>query len=231
MRICWRKARAPPTLNWSIWSRRRDQGRATWRKSISPSCGGTGPSDRDLRRACRRGAWQVGPRRARDGGFSAMRRNARHRTSREPTPVARLPAEATALLFPARRKWSLQLLQDQALIRAAREDLLDDVGRQHCQSQDPANVALRDILGVADLADGGVDALVQQSLPTPRPCPRLYQCAIGLRFRTARFRCGEGLRCASRPPRRWRSERFRLPGRSRSNILSLVARELRGAER
>jgi hypothetical protein len=27
-----------------------------------------------------------------------------------------------------------------------------------------------------------------------------------------------------RPPRRWRSERFRLPGRSRSNILSLIAR-------
>jgi hypothetical protein len=69
-----------------------------------------------------------------------MRCKARQGTSREPTPVARLPAEATALLFPARRKWPLQLLQDQALIRAAREDPLDDIRRQQREPQDPASV-------------------------------------------------------------------------------------------
>ena len=40
----------------------------------------------------------------------------------------------------------------------ALEDCLDDVLRQEREPQDPAGVALRDVLGVADLADRGVDA-------------------------------------------------------------------------
>jgi hypothetical protein len=90
--------------------------------------------------------------------------------------------EATALLFPARRKWSLQLLQDQALIRAAREDRLDDIGRQQGQSEDPANVAFRDVLGIADIADRRVDSF-EHPLPPPRARERLDQCSVQLRLR------------------------------------------------
>jgi hypothetical protein len=58
------------------------------------------------------------------------------------------------LLFPARWQRPLQAFQHQPGIRSPREDRLEEVRRQHRQTQDPADVALRDVLGVADLADG-----------------------------------------------------------------------------
>jgi hypothetical protein len=66
------------------------------------------------------------------------------------------------LLLATRRQRPLQLVQNHALIRPSRKNRLDDVGRQQRQPQDPAHVALRDFLGVADLADRGADAGIQQ---------------------------------------------------------------------
>jgi Transposase DDE domain group 1 len=48
------------------------------------------------------------------------------------------------------------------------EDCLHDIGRKQGQPQDPTDVALGDVLGVADLADRGVYAVVQHALPPPR---------------------------------------------------------------
>jgi hypothetical protein len=67
----------------------------------------------------------------------------------------------------------LQPLQHQRLIRPPREDRVDDVRRKQRQPQDPAHVALRDVLGVADLTDGCVDALIKHALPPPRLRQRL----------------------------------------------------------
>jgi hypothetical protein len=41
------------------------------------------------------------------------------------------------------------------LVRPSRKDRLNDARRQQRQAEDPADVALRDVLGIADLADRG----------------------------------------------------------------------------
>src|SRR5918995_6620573 len=81
--------------------------------------------------------------------------------------------ERQTLLLPARRQRTLQLLQYQRLIRRASDDRLHDLGRQQRQPQDSADIALGDVLRVADLTDRGVDALIEHPLPSPRPCERL----------------------------------------------------------
>jgi len=45
-----------------------------------------------------------------------------------------------------------------------------------------SHVALRDILGITDLADCGVDAIIEHALPSPRAGQRLDQRAVGLRL-------------------------------------------------
>jgi Xaa-Pro dipeptidase len=55
-----------------------------------------------------------------------------------------------ALLLPVCRQRPLQLLQNDALIRPPRKDCVDDVRGQQRQPQDPADLALRDVLVVAD---------------------------------------------------------------------------------
>jgi hypothetical protein len=67
----------------------------------------------------------------------------------------------SSLLRPARRQRSFQLLQHQRLIRPRSENRLEDIRRQQRQLQDPAQLALRDVLGVADLADRGVDTVIE----------------------------------------------------------------------
>jgi hypothetical protein len=49
-----------------------------------------------------------------------------------------------------------------------------------------SDVALGDVLGIADLAHGGVDPLIEHPLPPPRPRERLDQGAVGLRLRGRR---------------------------------------------
>jgi hypothetical protein len=86
-------------------------------------------------------------------------------------PATSVP-EQLLLLLPARWQRLFQLLQHQRLIGTARQDRLDDVRSQQREPQDPADVALRDVLGVSDLADRGVDALIEHALPGPRaPAP------------------------------------------------------------
>jgi hypothetical protein len=70
--------------------------------------------------------------------------------------LAGLNAELLPLLIPICRQRPLQLLQHQRLVCLPREDRLHEVRRQQRQPQDPAHVALRDVLGIADLADGRV---------------------------------------------------------------------------
>ena len=95
----------------------------------------------------------------------------------------RVSAKRLPLFLPARRQRPFQLFQHERLVRAPFKKHLDNVWRQQSQPQDPADVALRDVLSVANVADGGVDALVEHSLPAPRPRERLQKCAVGLRFR------------------------------------------------
>jgi hypothetical protein len=73
--------------------------------------------------------------------------------------------------------------KQQRFLLPALQDLLHDVGCQEREAQDSADVALGDFLGVADVADGGVDALVEHALPAPCPGERLQKCAVRLRFR------------------------------------------------
>ena len=55
-------------------------------------------------------------------------------------------------------------------------------GASSASRRDPAHVALGDILGVADLTDRRVEALIEHALPTPRARQRLDQRAVGLRL-------------------------------------------------
>jgi hypothetical protein len=105
------------------------------------------------------------------------------RTRRRLLFLGRASAEqASTLLSPARRQRPLQPLQQQRLICSALQNRLENVGCQQGQSQDPAHVALGDVLCGADLADRAVDAVIEQPLPPPRPGNRLDQLALGLRL-------------------------------------------------
>jgi hypothetical protein len=86
------------------------------------------------------------------------------------------------LLLPICRQRPLELLQHWRLIRPPFKNRFDDVRRQQRQPQDPADRALVDSLGVADLADGGVDAFIQHPLPSPRTRQRLDQRPVGCGF-------------------------------------------------
>jgi Transposase, Mutator family len=103
-------------------------------------------------------------------------------------------ATALALVFKlarsAERHWRRL---NHALIRAPREDRLHDIGRKQGQPQDPAHVALRDVLGVADLADRGMDALIKHPLPPPRARECFDQRAVGQGFGCRRDRAA--VRC------------------------------------
>jgi hypothetical protein len=59
------------------------------------------------------------------------------------------------LLLPPRQQRPLELLQHHSLMRPACEDSLDNIGCQQGEPKDPADVALRDILGVPYLTDRG----------------------------------------------------------------------------
>jgi hypothetical protein len=75
---------------------------------------------------------------------------ARRKGPRRPSAVVRTAdPEPSPLLLPTRRQRPLQLLQHDALICAARENRFDEVGRQQRQPKDPADVAPRDVLGIA----------------------------------------------------------------------------------
>jgi hypothetical protein len=81
--------------------------------------------------------------------------------------------EQPPLLLPTRRQRPLELLQHERLIGPAPQNHLHDVGREQGQPKDPAHVALRDVLGVADLADLSRDAEDPAALrPTPTQARR-----------------------------------------------------------
>jgi hypothetical protein len=65
----------------------------------------------------------------------------------------------------------------------AREDRFHDVGRQQRQPEDAAHIALRDVLGIADLADRRVQALIERALPALSPSERCDQGTARLRVR------------------------------------------------
>ena len=76
------------------------------------------------------------------------------------------------------------------------------VRRQQRQAQDPTHIALRDVLGVAHVADRRVDALIEHPLPT-RPRERLDQRAVRLRLGCGTISLPSGATMRLRPPRRW----------------------------
>jgi hypothetical protein len=108
-------------------------------------------------------------------------------SGKEPTATCRgSPFRIFALFCPVSRQRPLQPFEHQRLLRCPREDRLDDVGRQQRQPENTTHVALRDVFGVADLADCGLDAVIEHPLPSPCPRKRLDEGAVRLRLRDRR---------------------------------------------
>ena len=83
-------------------------------------------------------------------------------------------------------------LQHQLLSGRPRDDSLDDVGCEQCEAQNLTDVALRDVLAVADLANDAVHAVVEHPLRLPCAGQRLDQRAVGLPPRAGRIRLPPG---------------------------------------
>ena len=103
------------------------------------------------------------------------RGKAKHGTGKGPILLAGSAAKPVALRLPARGQWPPEVLQSERITCPPAEDRLDDVGRQQCKSQHTADVGFADPLSLADLADRGIDAAIEQLLPPPRSRERLDQ--------------------------------------------------------
>jgi hypothetical protein len=128
--------------------------------------------------------------------------------------------EPLPLFIPIRRQRPLKPLQHEPLIRSPCEDPLDDVRRHQCEAQDPADIAFGDALCIADVANRGVDPIIEQLLPPPRSRERLDQRAVrcGFELRTISLPSGATMRFL--PPRRWNRIGIRTTSVFSSNLVS-----------
>jgi len=78
--------------------------------------------------------------------------------------------------------------------------------KRRCQQrepQDPTDIALRDVLGVADLVNRGVHAVIEHPLPPPRT-RALTSVPSGCGFEVDTISRPLGATMRLRPPRRWK---------------------------